>query len=337
MKILKWITIYLLAGLLLAPCAQGAGKAVVVKLATLAPEGSTWMEIFNQINAEVIQATDGRVRFRIYPGGVLGDERDMLRKMHIGQIHSAALSAPAMAGLFKEIDIFQIPFLFQTYAEVDYVLGQMSEFFKQGFEKSGYVLLDWSEVGFVRLMSTVPIATLENLKQAKVWTWEDAPISNAIFNEANIAAIPLTVPDVLVGLQTGLVDVVYAPPAGAIALQWFTKVKFVTDVPLIYLAGGIVIDKNVLQRISSEHRQLLMQIMKRNMIRMKSAIRKDNQDALRVMEKHGVKTIVPTAEEVEKFKQLSTAALQYLGGVSFSQATLDRVHVHLARFREGRP
>jgi TRAP-type C4-dicarboxylate transport system substrate-binding protein len=261
----------------------------------------------------------------------------MLRKMHIGQIHSAALSAPAMAGLFKEIDIFQIPFLFQTYAEVDYVLDRMSDFFKQGFEKSGYVLLDWSEVGFVRLMSTVPIATLENLKQAKVWTWEDAPISNAIFNEANIAAIPLTVPDVLVGLQTGLVDVVYAPPAGAIALQWFTKVKYVTDVPLIYLAGGIVIDKNVLQRISSEHRQLLMQIMKRNMIRMKSAIRKDNLDALRVLEKHGVKTIVPTAEEVEKFKQLSTAALQYLGGVSFSQATLDRVHVHLARFREGRP
>ena len=88
MKILKWITTYLLAGLLLVPCVQGAGKAVVIKLATLAPEGSTWMEIFNQANAEVIQATDDRVRFRIYPGGVLGDERDMLRKMHIGQIHS---------------------------------------------------------------------------------------------------------------------------------------------------------------------------------------------------------------------------------------------------------
>jgi TRAP-type C4-dicarboxylate transport system substrate-binding protein len=337
MKILKWITMCLMAGLLLVPCVQGAGKAVVIKLATLAPEGSTWMEIFNQINAEVIQATDGRVRFRIYPGGVLGDERDMLRKMHIGQIHSAALSAPAMAGLFKEIDIFQIPFLFQTHAEVDYVLNQMSDFFKQGFEKSGYVLLDWSDVGFVRLMSTVPIATLENLKQAKVWTWEDAPISNAIFNKANIAAIPLTVPDVLVGLQTGLVDVVYAPPAGAIALQWFTKVKYVTDVPLIYLAGGIVVNKKVLQRISSEYRQLLMQIMSRNMVRMKSAIRKDNQDALKVMEKHGVKRIVPTAEDVEKFKQLSTEALQHLGDVSFSQATLDRVQVHLDRFREGRP
>jgi TRAP-type C4-dicarboxylate transport system substrate-binding protein len=140
-----------------------------------------------------------------------------------------------------------------------------------------------------------------------------------------------------VGLQTGLVDVVYAPPAGAIALQWFTKVRYVTDVPLIYLAGGIVINKKVLQRIPSEHRQLLMQIMSRSMIRMKSAIRKDNQDALRVMEKHGVKRVVPTAEEVEKFKQLSTAALQHLGDVSFSQTTLDRVQVHLDRFREGRP
>ncbi len=196
------------------------------------------------------EKTDKQVGFKFYPGGVLGDEKDMLRKMHIGQIHGAALTSAGLSAIFNEMDVFQIPFLFESYHEVDYVTEEMGAFFQKGFDENGYILLGWSEAGFVHLMSTTPVATLDNLRKAKVWTWADSPMTKVIFDEANVSAIPLSVPDVLVGLQTGLVDVVYAPPTGAISLQWFTKIKYMTDVNLIYLIGGLVIQKKMFNKIS---------------------------------------------------------------------------------------
>ncbi len=198
------------------------------------------MKTINTLTAEVMKKTENRVQFKIYPGGTLGDEMDMLRKMKIGQIQSAALSSGGLSALSKEIDVLQIPFLFQKYEEADSILKKMDSLFRKGFEENGYVLLGWSEAGFVYLMSTIPISSVADLKKAKVWIWEESPMSKAIFDEAGVKAIPLSVPDVLVGLQTGLVDVVYAPPTVAISLQWFTKVKYLSDVPLAYLAGGIV-------------------------------------------------------------------------------------------------
>ena len=225
---------FITLALLVSP-ANSTAKTLVIKLATLAPEGSSWIETFNSIDKEVREKTDKQVRFKFYPGGVLGDEKDMLRKMHIGQIHGAALTSAGLSAIFNEMDVFQIPFLFESYNEIDYVLKEMDTFFRKGFDKNNYILLGWSEGGFVRLMSTTPVATLDDLRKVKVWTWADSPMTKVIFDEANVSAIPLSVPDVLVGLQTGLVDLVYAPPIGAISLQWFTKIKYMTDINLIYL------------------------------------------------------------------------------------------------------
>ena len=132
------------------------------------------MKTFNALNAEVMKKTENRVQFRIYPGGVLGDETDMLRKMKIGQIQGAALTAGGLSSLFKEVDVLQVPFLFQKYEEADAILKKMDSFFRKGFEENGYILLGWSEAGFVYLMSTVPISSVADLKKAKVWIWEES-------------------------------------------------------------------------------------------------------------------------------------------------------------------
>lgn len=312
---------------------NSTAKQVRIKIATLAPEGSPWIKAFNALNVELRKKTDDQVRLKIYPGGVLGGEKDMLRKMHIGQIHGAVLTSAALSELFKEIDVFQIPFLFQTPAEVDYVLSRMTIFFRNGFEKKGYRLLAWSEGGFVRLMSTSPVDTLAKLKKLKVWTWEDAPMAKAIFDQAGVSAIPLSVPDVLVGLQTGLVDVVYAPPTGAIALQWFTKTKYLTDVPLIYLMGGIVIKISHLKKITSAYRKVLQNSFRTHANRLKHVIRKQNQDAMRVMADHGVKILRPSNAQIEEFKKLSQKALQNMHDTSFSIEVKDEVDSHLEAFR----
>ena len=322
---------------LMMPPAASVAKTLEIKIATLAPQGSSWMKTFHSIDAEVREKTDKQVGFKFYPGGVLGDEKDMLRKMHIGQIHGAALTSAGLSAIFNEMDVFQIPFLFESYHEVDYVTQEMGAFFQKGFDENGYILLGWSEGGFVRLMSTTPVATLDDLRKAKVWTWEDSPMTKVIFDQANVSAIPLSVPDVLVGLQTGLVDVVYAPPTGAISLQWFTKIKYMTDVNLIYLIGGLVIQKKMFNKISPDHQKILLETCRRRLNELKTTIRQENQEAIQVMVKHGVKIITPTPAQVADFKKVSDQAMQRLEGKSFSKKIREEVITKIEAYRKKNP
>ena len=331
---LKIVGLSFITLMLLVSPAPVTAKTLIIKLATLAPEGSSWINTFNSINAEVREKTGNQVRFKFYPGGVLGDEKDMLRKMHIGQIHGAALTSAGLSAIFSEMDVFQIPFLFESHNEVDYVLKQMDTFFRRGFDNNNYILLGWSEAGFVRLMSTTPVATLDDLRKAKVWTWEDSPMTKIIFDEANVSAIPLSVPDVLVGLQTGLVDVVYAPPTGAISLQWFTKTKYMTDVNLIYLIGAVVMKKKMFNKISPAHQKILRDAFQRQMAQLKTTIRDENKEAIKVMMKHGVKIITPSPEQVAEFKRVSAQAMQRVEGKSFSKKIRDEVTAKINTYRK---
>lgn len=334
MKTNALYSIALAALLLISTGGEAVSKTAVIKIATLAPEGTIWTEIFNDLNAELKTATNNGVRLKIYPGGVLGNERDMIRKMFIGQIHGAILTSAGLANIFNEMDIFQIPFFFDTYDEVDYVLKKMDGFFKKGFADKGYILPAWTEGGFIRLMSTKPMASLDDLRKAKIWTWEDAPMAKAIFDEAGISAIPLSLPDVLVGLQTGLVEVVYAPPSGAISLQWFTKTKYMTDFPLMYLIGGIVIKRNIFTKLPPEHREILLALCSKYMDRLKLEVRKENQEAIKVMSKHGVKLILPSGEQIKELKDLSIRAMNNQVGKSFSKRIKDEVIGHVEEYRK---
>jgi TRAP-type C4-dicarboxylate transport system substrate-binding protein len=332
---IKILGLSLLAFLFFTQTAIGAEKSLLIKMGTLAPEGSSWMKTFNTLNTEVMKKTENKVQFRVYPGGVLGDEMDMLRKLKIGQIQGVALTSAGLSTLFKEMDVLQIPFLFQTYEEVDTVLKKMDPFFRKGFEDNGYILLGWFDAGFVYLMSTLPISSVADLKKAKVWIWEESPMSKAIFDEAGVKAIPLTVPDVLVGLQTGLVDVVYAPPTGAISLQWFTKVKYLTDVPLVYLAGGVVVKKDIFKQISQSSQNFILESYQQHLDQLKTITRNENRDAIKVMVKNGVKIITPSKDQIDEYKRLSNKALGHIRGQTFSNKVLDEVTSLLESYRKG--
>lgn len=338
----KWNAIEILIAvisitLFLSQPGRAAEKDLVIKIATLAPEGSSWIKTFSLINGEVAKKTENRVKLRIYPGGVLGDETDMLRKMKIGQIQGAALTSGGLSSMFKEIDVLQIPFLFEKYEEVDHIIKKMESFFRKGFEENGYVLLGWSEGGFLNLMSTVPVSSVADLKKAKVWIWEESPMARAIFDEAGVSAIPLSVPDVLVGLQTGMVEVVYAPPTGAISLQWFTKIKYLTDVPLAYMAGGVVVKVETFNRIPQAYQASIIETFRHHLDQLKSVTRSENLEAVKVMSKQGVKIIKPSKDQVQEFKKLSEKATAQISGQTFSQKTLREVTSSLEIYRrEGR-
>ena len=335
-NVIKVIGVGFLIVILLVAPRSAVSKTVTIKIATLAPEGSSWIQTFADLNAAVKKKTNNAVRFKIYPGGVLGDEKDMRRKMHVGQIQGAVLTSAGLSGIFSEMDVFQIPFLFENYDEVDYVVEKMDTFFRNGFADKGYILLGWSEGGFIRLMSTAPMSSLDDLRKAKVWIWEEAPMAKAIFDAAKISAIPLSLPDVLVGLQTGLVNVVYAPPSGAISLQWFTKTKYMTDVPLMYLIVAVVVKKNVFKKLSPAEQQTLLELCPKYMAELKLQIRKENQDAIKVMTKHGVKLVKPSEDQIAEFKKVGAQAIENQTGESFSQKVRDEVIEHLKAFRKSK-
>lgn len=334
-KVLK-VILFVFLFLFFNQVALGAEKSVLIKMGTLAPEGSSWMKTFNTMNTEVMKKTENKVQFKIYSGGVLGDEMDMLRKLKIGQIQGVALTSAGLSTLFKEMDVLQVPFLFQTYEEVDTVLKKMDSFFRKGLEDNGYMLLGWSEAGFVYLMSTLPISSVADLKKGKVWVWEESPMSKAIFDEAGVKAIPLTVPDVLVGLQTGLVDVVYAPPTGAISLQWFTKVKYLTDFPLVYLAAGVVVKKDIFKQISQTSQNFILESFQQHLDQLKAVTRNENRDAIKVMIKNGVKIITPPKDQIDEYKRLSNKAMDRISGQTFSKKVLGEITSFLESDRRGR-
>ncbi|MGZ3493621.1 MAG: TRAP transporter substrate-binding protein [Thermodesulfobacteriota bacterium] len=334
-RVLKIFGLGLGVLLFLCQITVGAEKTFLIKIGTLAPEGSSWVKAFNTINAEVMKKTGNTVQLKIYAGGVLGDETDMLRKLKIGQIQGVALTSAGLSALYREMDVLQVPFLFQNYEEVDAISRKLDPFLRKGFEDNGYVLLGWSEAGFVYLMSTVPIASVADLKKHKVWIWEDSPMSKAIFDEAGVKAIPLTIPDVLVGLQTGLVDVVYAPPTGAISLQWFTKIKYLTDVPLIYLAGGVIVKKDIFKQIPQPSQNFILESFQQRQDQLKSITRNENRDAIKVMVKNGVKIITPSKDQIEEYKGLSNRAMGHIGGQTFSKKVLDEVTSLVESYRRG--
>lgn len=160
-------------------------------------------------------------------------------------------------------------------------------------------------------------------------------MAKAIFDEAGVKAIPLTIPDVLVGLQTGLVDVVYVPPTGAISLQWFTKVKYMTDVPLAYLGGGIVVRKDTFKQIPTSYQNLIVESFQRHLDQLKVVTRNENREAIKVMAKQGVKIITPSQNQVDEFKKLSNKAMSHPGSQSFSKKVLEEVTSSLESYRKG--
>jgi TRAP-type C4-dicarboxylate transport system substrate-binding protein len=334
--VITFVVFSLLIAQPLIPWAESADDSVVIKMATLAPEGSSWMQRFNAINAEVMEETDNKVSFKIYPGGVLGDEKDMMRKMQIGQIHGVALTSAGLSVFFKDIDVLHIPFFFKDYGEVDYVLGKMGPYFKKGLEDSGHILLGWSEAGFIYLMSTTPISSVSELQKAKVWIWHESPMSQAIFNEAGVSAIPLSIPDVLVGLQTGMVEVVYAPPTGAISLQWFTRIKYITDIPLTYIGGGLVVRKDIFQKLPQSTQDVIVEVFQRQLEQLKEITRQENQEAIQVMQKQGIQLVTPPQDQVTEFKRLSDNAIIQLTGRTFSKKVLEEFTAHLENYRQGK-
>lgn len=309
-----------------------------IKFATLAPEGSTWMNIMRQLDDELYERTGGKLGFRIYAGGVSGDEKDVLRKIRVGQLHAGGFTGVGMGEILPEVRVLDLPFLFFNYDEVDHVLARLKETFARHFLERGFVLLGWGEVGFVHFFSKEPIRTQEDLKARKLWMWQGDPLAQAYFKALGVSPIPLALPDVLTSLQTNLVDTVYISPLGAIVLQWHTKVVYMSALPMADAAGAVLVSKKAFDRLPPEYQALLAERTPKYLRRLVLQTRADNARSIEELRRRGLKVVAaPPPEEVERFVSTGRDAQQSLVGRLYSQELLEEVRRAVADYRRLHP
>jgi TRAP-type C4-dicarboxylate transport system substrate-binding protein len=303
------------------------------KIASLAPEGSVWVNAFKDFAQEVTNKTNGEIAFRIYPGGIMGDDRAMYRKMRVGQLHGGGFTMTGISEIVPDFRIMAIPFLFHSYEEVDHVSAQLQSLFKQRFSANGLQLLAMTEVGFVYTFSTSPRVTVKDLQQAKTWAPTDDPLTAAFLNELNISPITLSIPDVLSSLQTGLIDTAFNSLYGSIILQWFTKAPYVTDQPYGYAYGGFILSNKAIEKLSDEQADIIKTTAEKYFPELISKTRESNRDSRAVLEKHGVNFVKTTDDVVKILEEHRDSAIKKVRGKSFSEEAYQILQSALSQYR----
>ncbi len=306
-----------------------SSHAATFKVATLSPDGSFWMKTMREAGKEVEAATDSRVKFKWYPGGVMGDDKAVLRKMRVGQLQGAALPMGELLSFYPDSQAYGIPFLFKSYEEVDYVRSQLDDSLITGFAEGGMEVLGIAEGGFGYFLTAEPVRVPADLQQQKVWVPLNDVVSARLAQSIGVTPIPLTLPDVLPGLQTGLVNTVAVSPMGAIVLQWHTRVAHITDIPLMYFCGVISLTGKSFKKLSADDQAVVKAIFGRAFKLIDERNRMDNVKALEALTNQGVETVVLTDAErdawlamqapgeqmMQSEGQLSTEALERIKGL----------------------
>ncbi|MCG3173878.1 MAG: hypothetical protein GMKNLPBB_02085 [Myxococcota bacterium] len=309
---------------------------IVVKFATLAPEGSTWMKVLNSLKKRIEEKSGGRLQLKIYAGAVAGDEKDVIRKMRAGQLDAAGFTGMGMGDILPSIRLLELPMLFKDYDEVDHVVQNMASYYESEFEKKGFVMLGWGESGFVHIYSSKPVASKKDLMGVKIWAWKGDPVAKALAEGYGVVPKYLALPDVLTSLQTGLIDACYAPPLAALALQWWSKVKYISALRLAYGTGGTLVSKASWDKIPPDLQKIIREESQAASKVLIKLTRVDNQKAIESMKKQGMQVVDLPPNENDEIRKLSEKVQNDLVGQMYSKELLDRVRGLVADFRKGK-
>ena len=283
-------------------------NARVFKIATVSPDGTFWMQEMRAGAEEIKKKTQGRVVFKFYPGGVMGSDESVLRKIRIGQLQGGAVTAGSMTGIAPDIAIYELPYLFESLDQVDYVRSKMDDDLVNALEQKGFVSFGMAEGGFSYMMSDESLQSVADVRNKKVWLPSNHPVGEAVFNSADISTVPLPLSDVLTGLQTSLIDTIITSPIAAIALQWHTKINYVMDEPLTYFSALLVIDKKAFNKLNDEDRELVRRVMGDAFKRINEQNRKDNVEAKQALINQGIKFVRLSPASAKEWRQVGDAA-----------------------------
>lgn len=296
-SLLTAIAVLLLAG-------SASVSAAALKIATLAPEGSSWMREMRAAGDAVKAQTAGRVELKYFPGGVMGSGETVLRKIKLGQLNGGAFAATELTSIFPDVQIYGLPFLFETIDQVQAARKIVDPMIKAGFEKKGMSIGGITGGGFIYLMSTKPISTQAEMRKTKVWVPEGDSIARVAFDEAGMSPVQLSLGDVYTSLQTGLVDTVGNTTTGAVAFQWATKLKMMIDLPVSYTVGILTFDNRALGKLTPEDKAIVLAEIGKAFAKLESTNAVDDAKTRETLRAEGIEIVKPSAAEVEAWRDV---------------------------------
>ncbi|HHO59784.1 MAG TPA: C4-dicarboxylate ABC transporter, partial [Thiotrichales bacterium] len=274
------------------------------------PDGTFWMKQMRAGAKEIKEKTDGRVRFKFYPGGVMGNDESVMRKIRIRQLQGGAVTNGALEKINPDVTIYGLPFVFSALDQSDRVRAETDKLLLQGLEKNGFVSFGIAKGGFTYMMSKYPIDSIEALRDRKPWVPEGNEVGYGVYRHAGISPVSLPLSDVLTGLQTGLIDTVITSPIGALALQWHTGIHYVVDLPLTYLVAAMVVDKKAFNKLSKADQAVVREVMGRVYHRIDEQNSIDSINARKALINQGIKFISLSDEELKRWYEIGEKVRQ---------------------------
>lgn len=280
-----------------------AAHAKTIKLATLAPKGSPWHEILVDMAAEWEAAAGGKLKVRIYPGGVLGDEPDLMRKMAIGQIDGAMVTSTGLTQLVPDMWVFGMPLIVRDYSELDYLRDRIGPGLKKQFLKKGFVVLNWGEAGWVRFFSNAPVVTPDDLRKIKLFVWAGDPAIEDAWRAARFKVVPLPVTELFSALQSGMVDAYSTTSVASLSFQWFGMAPYMTDMNWAPLVGGTIIRRDSWEELPAAVRVKMLASAAKAGRRFSERTRRFEAEAVKVMQENGLTVVKVTPEALRLWEE----------------------------------
>jgi len=284
----------LLVAALLLPGTSTPTKAeegYTLRIASLVPEGSSWMKVLNAWNKTLKERTDGKLKLRFYPGGSQGDERDFVRKMRVGQLDGGVVTMTGMSMLIPAMNVLVLPGLLETYEKLDRVREKMAPEFGAMFEKEGFKLVGWGDAGKTRLFSGKPIKRPSEIKAMRPWVWKDDPIFVEFYQVIGASAVRLGVPEVYPALQTRMVDVISSSAITAVSFQWYTRVKYMTAHNSAIIVGGTMMRKDKYDELPPDLQAAFDSTAARAHEILNKVVRKEDEKAYKVVVDKGIQPV----------------------------------------------
>ena len=276
---------------------SAGASAQTIKLGTLAPKGSPWFEILQDMTAEWSQASGGGIKARIYPGGAIGDENDMIRKMQIGQLQGAVLTSEGLGRIVPEIRVLQLPMWYRSDEELDHVRAGLTSEIEALFEARGFKVLNWGDIGWVRLFTRSPAPTPTALQSLKLFCWAGDPNICDAWTRQGFSPVPLAFTDIFSGLQSGMIDAVFTAPVPALSYQWFGLANQMTDVRMIKMIGATIMTMKAWNKIPKDVRAQVLASAAEAGRRSEERIRGFEDESIAVMQEYGL-TVHPLTPEL---------------------------------------
>lgn len=282
---------------------------VTIKLGTLAPQGSSWHTLLKEMGEKWTEASGGKVKLKIYAGGTQGSEGDMVRKMGVGQLQAASITNVGMHDLVAEPMVFSTPGMVDE-KNFSVIFPQVEKKLETIAESKGYVVLNWAQVGTIRIFCSKPYKTPEEAADAKFFAWDGDPGAIEAFKLVGFRPVVLSSTDVVPSLQTGMINCVSQAPAYMLTARLFDKANKMIDYPWTYLIGATIVKKDTWEKIPADVRPKLMAIAREFGAKVDAEVKKLNDDAIAAMQKQGLEIVKVDAAPWQKAAERSWPAVR---------------------------